>query len=338
MQKASNFFIVLTNTCNLKCKHCYDFKSNLNMTDSLLNKVEDYIIDSINNNQDENEFCINYVGGEITLYNQTRLITSIKKIKENCKNKVIRFLSQSNLSTDLSDTSIEFFKLLDEIGTSYDPLIRFTTYNQKIKWIENIRKIQSLNVPIRLTITLTKQCIETLNPEILLDFMLALNIKILEFNRYFPTLSDTIFTNVLPKNDKVRDWTYSLFIQYLKIKKVCDFSCVNLDCLIDSFEGNYNWEHGRTCTLDNETFSPNGDVSTCMLMQKKPIYNLLRNEKLNDKEDILKEEQNIPDLCKQCKYLKYCKGDCQRCIFDETGCTTAYKIYDYLEEMQKLKS
>ena len=57
-----------------------------------------------------------------------------------------------------------------------------------------------------------------------------------------------------------------------------------------------------------------------------------------DLNEIYKEEKEYNDLCKSCKYLKYCNGNCHIFPFDETGCLTPYKIYDYLQEKENIKN
>lgn len=327
----TTFFIVLTNKCNLHCKHCYDFKTGLDMTSEMLDLTINYIINKINTSTINTEFSINFVGGEIGFYNQSKILEVIDTIKEQCKKKKVSFGYQSNFVYKLTDEHLNILKEIDEVGTSYDYKIRFSKPEDYIQWIDNLKILQSLNKPIRLTTVLTKQTVQELNPDILLDFVVALNIHCLEINVCYPKIGEqAISNNIQVTNETIRDWYYSLFRSYIKLKKVYGLSILNLDCVIDSFNNEYYWEHGRQCSLDNETISPNGNVSTCLLTQYKPLFNLKTNQMFNKKEDVYKQELNLNKECTVCKYLKYCKGGCQCALFDKTGCPVPYKIYDYL--------
>ena len=61
---------------------------------------------------------------------------------------------------------------------------------------------------------------------------------------------------------------------------------------IDSFYGKQEYIHSRTCTLDNLTIHPNGDVATCIFKYDKPIYNLVTKEQKMDLNEIYKEEKD----------------------------------------------
>lgn len=328
----NSFFIVLTNNCNLNCKHCYDLKSKLNMSENVLNLSIDYIINKINNSN-ENEYLINYVGGEIGLYNQDLILASVNKLKTALKDKNITFAYQSNLVYDLNTKHIDVIKEMDEIGTSYDFKIRFNDFNQYIQWINNIKCIQNLNKKIRITSVLTKQLTEELNPQIFLELMLSLGTDYVELNPCYGSINNgNIVNNVVkPINKTVRDWQFELFKLYLKVKKYSNIKLIDFENLIDAYNGNNYQQYARHCSLDNETISPNGNVSTCITTRNKPMFNLVTKQKYKTKQEIYEEEKILNKACKNCKYLKYCKGACQTSVFDETGCPVPYKIIDYLE-------
>lgn len=335
MNNPTTFFIELTNKCNLCCKHCYAYKNDLTMSKQTLNLVNDYIAKQIKATN-EHEYVINYVGGEIGLLDQKEILKSILFFKETCKNKQLRFIYQSNLVYTFTDEHLSILNLVDEVGTSYDFEIRFKNIKEKMLWLKNIRYIQKISKALRLTITTTRQML-SIQPEILLDYIIALNIHTLEINCMLPSLENKTLDNTLPKTNIVRDWLYKLFIIYEKVKKEYDLEIPNFECLRDSFKGIYHWEHSRTCRQDNLTIGPNGNVSTCLLTQNEPIYNLITKQKLNSKENICNKENTLNDQCKKCKYLNKCKGGCHLYCFDEYGCSVPYKIYDYLEVTNELK-
>lgn len=332
----NTFFINLTNKCNLNCKHCYDLKLNREMSKNVLDKSIEYICQKIKDSN-ENDYTINFVGGEIGLYNQQWISDAIDYIKNFCQ-KLLRIIYQTNLCYTLTDTHLEVLKKVDEIGTSYDYQIRFNNYSQKFQWMDNIKLLQSLNKHIRVSFTITKNLIENVSPEILYDMILGMNIYDIEFTRLLPTVSGKDISQLNPLNKDVRKWLYEAFILYEKIRKYKPLNVINFECLRDSFYGNYNWEHGRHCCLDNEVITPNGNVGTCLLEQSKPFYNIITDEYICNKQCIYNAEQELEDECNKCKYLNMCKGDCHLYHCDETGCSTPYEIYDYLKIKQELEN
>ena len=326
----NSFFIVLSNKCNLGCKHCYDLKLNQDMSPDILDLATKHVIKKINST-DNNEYLINYVGGEIGLYNQELILDSIHRIKENCSNKKLRFAYQSNFVYILSEQHLSVLKEIDEVGTSYDFKIRFSDFKQYLQWIDNLKTIQSLNKPIRVTTVLTKQVTEELSPQSLLELMVALNIHYLEVNVCYSKIGEKGVNSIVrPLNEKVREYYFELFKLYSKLRKVYDIFIPNIDCLIDSYYGKNYWEHGRHCSLDNETITPSGNVAGCILTRHKPMFNLKTGKVFAAKEDIYNDELQLEEICKTCKYLKYCKGGCQMGVFDETGCPVPYKILEYV--------
>ena len=86
-------------------------KTNEDMSEDVLNKVIEYIKKCILNTNEE-QYIINVVGGEISLYNQKlikKLVSSFDLIR---KTKSIKFIYQSNLIYKMSEEIIETIKLI----------------------------------------------------------------------------------------------------------------------------------------------------------------------------------------------------------------------------------
>ena len=323
---ANIFFIILTNKCNLNCKHCYAIHNNEKMSEELLQKSSEYIISQINNSNKE-EFFINYLGGEAGLYNQDLIINSINEIKKNCK-KNITFNYQSNLVFEITKKHLNVFKSVQSINTSYDYGIRFQNDNQYNLWKNNIKMLQNLNIKISLTIVLTKPLINHFNAESFVNFINSLNIKNVEFNRLFKPLNGEYLNNIKAKNKDINNWLYNLYI-YVKKNNV-NINFISFKCIEESFHHLHYNEYCRTCCKDNLSILPNGNVITCMLDYHLPLFNLLSNKKFNDLENVCKNESILNKKCQTCEYLQWCKGNCHHYYHDESDCPTPTKIYDYL--------
>lgn len=334
---ANTFLIKMTSKCNLNCLHCYDLKTNEDMSEDVLDKVIEYIKKCILNTNEE-QYIINVVGGEISLYNQKmikKLVSSFDLIR---KTKSIKFIYQSNLIYEMSEETIETIKLFDEFGTSFDYSIRFRKEDDKKIWLNNLKLIQNVMENIRVTVTLTKLFIEHYTPTELIDFMLNLGIHNIEMNIMYPTVDGRNVKYLMPKNEDLREWLYKCFLYYHQKQKETKLTMMNLDCLENSFNGIFGWEHGRTCCEDTRTFLPNGKIATCILMQNKVFYDLNTNMELMPIEDLYAQEKQLNPMCYKCKYLNLCKGGCQVNPFDDTGCAIPYKVYDYLELKREMEN
>ena len=196
---ANTFLIKMTSKCNMNCLHCYDLKTNEDMSEDVLNKVIEYIKKCILNTNEE-QYIINVVGGEISLYNQKlikKLVSSFDLIR---KTKSMKFIYQSNLIYKMSEEIIETIKLFDEFGTSFDYSIRFHKDDDKKLWLNNLKSIQNVMENIRVTVTLTKLFIEHYTPTELIDFMLNLGVHNIEMNIMYPTVDGRNVKYLMPKN------------------------------------------------------------------------------------------------------------------------------------------
>lgn len=332
MKNPTTFFFQLTNKCNMKCKHCFTIHNKQDMSIMIMNKGIEYVCNKINETN-ENEYFVNFLGGEAGLYDQTLIKECIIKIREQTHNKTIKFIYQSNLTYVLSENHLDVFKMVDFINTSYDYQVRFNNGEQDI-WERNIKLLQELGCEIGLTMVLTKPFINHFTPHKLLEMIKSLNIKTIEFNRLFDTLDGNTLDSIRPKNSDVNEWLYQLFL-YVRKNKI-DINIKTLKCIEDSFNHNHYNDHCRTCCAENITIQPNGNVITCMLDNKFPIYNLITQKEMNSVKDVCYKESLLPTKCKDCQYLKWCKGNCHHYTHDESGCPTSTKIYDYLIMLQEM--
>lgn len=331
MRDIYTYQIDVTNRCSLNCKHCYALKHFKDMPKFILDKCVDYIIKSIDNCE-----CIdpivNFSGGEVGLYNEEWLLESIKKIKT-LTNKTPKICYQTSLVYDLTDKHKDIIQNVDLVGTSFDYKIRFTSINQEIKFFNNLNIVKSLNDNIEMIITLNKDMIKDVSPKMLFSFMISTGLHKFELERLCkPMIDNQTYDTIRYKNKDVRNYLYDCFKLYIEYKKYYDITIGTFDCLVDSFNGNYYYEHGRDCCKHSITFSPNGNISTCFMEQNLPYGNII-NDKIDEMlyNNVIKIEETLDDECLNCKYLQWCKGDCHRFEKDDSGCSTPYIIYEHLK-------
>lgn len=336
MANPSTFFIILTNQCNLNCMHCYANKDGKVMTPEVLQLANDYVVNNINDTNEE-EYVVGYTGGEIGLYNQDEILKSVQYIKDKCKGKNIRFSYQTNLIYNLTTKHIKVLNQMNEIGTSYDLFIRYKDMNEYNLWVHNLKALQEAynDVTLRVSTVVTKYVTE-LPPESLIRFYKDNNIHTVELLNVMKSLNDRDTSYLMPSNEQLRDWFYETFKLYEKVRRTYDLTIVDFEYVRQSFNSFFVNNYSRECCQKNRCITPDGKVGTCMLTQNNPIYDLVEMKELEPLETLCNNEAVKPNICKDCEYFKYCRGGCQFYNFDETGCTTPYKIYNYLQLEQEL--
>lgn len=327
--------IDVTNQCPLNCDHCYGLKSKTSMEKETLNKVMQAIIDNINANNDD-EPTITISGGEIGLYDPSLIIEAVSKIKQNVSPKRPQIAIQTSLIFNINDAHKQLFQIVDEVSTSYDYKIRFKDLSKEILFWKNLNIAKQLNKNIQIIIALTKDLIKDISPEALFSFILSTGANHVELERLCQPMTNlSTFTKIKPLNKDVNDYMFECYKLYKEVQKYYNLTIDTFDCMEKSVDGEHYYEHGRRCCQQSLTFSPNGNISTCFMEQHRPFANILLhkyNESMRDY--VIKEEQKIDSRCNNCKYLKYCLGDCHRMSYDETGCPTPIKIYEYIDNQK----
>ena len=331
--KRMNYNIVLTYKCNLNCQHCYNTKTNESMPIDLLHKANEFICRHINSHTIE-VFEVQYIGGEIGIYDQELIKSSIEYIKENTKGKTVTFLYQTNLAYDLTNSHKEVLNVVDTIGTSYDYTVRLNDIEKRVLWFMNLKYLNSIGKNIELVITKTRPLIKNITPTMLLDFLIGMDIHRVVLNSCM--ITNGINKLLAPKGEEVREWTYQLFLLYEKLKEFYNLRINEIENTIDSYYGNKEFIHSRFCSLDNLTIQPNGDITTCIINSDKVVDNLLNGKRDYTLEDVFNMEQVLHENCIKCKYLRYCNGGCHNHPIDETGCVIPYKIYEYLKAKETM--
>ena len=339
LYKPSTFQINLNHTCNLHCKHCYGLHDCSQMDEETLSKVLQHIVNIGKLNE---SITVSFSGGELGLADPKMVINAIEYLKSNLPETRLNFECQTNLMYDISKEQHEMFRLMNTIGTSYDfGNVRFKDTDQRIKWIDNakfIAQVYGVN-KLQIIICITTKLTKYIEPEELIDMLYMMPFKNYELERLcIPMNYKCDINNIKPYWEEVDNYLTRAFIRYLDYRPRINIQM--FECMIDSFNGKYWYEHSRTCQQEFLTFSPNGLISGCAFMEHQPFA------KVDDSTtDIIRAKGRIANIeleqdtssCKRCKYFKYCKGDCCRMEWDMEDdwgffrCPTPKGIYDYLE-------
>lgn len=330
----STYIINLTEKCNLNCKHCYALHNGRTISKEVLDKSIDHIINHIKISKSAGE-NISLMGREVGLINPSIINYALDRF-ENEISVPYRTELYTNLVYDLSEEQILTYKRIDCFGTSWDYGIRFQNIQQRLLWFNNVKKLLSLGfTDMACIVSVTKDLIENVSPQMMIDFMISMNIKNWELQKLCrPTEKriDYDNKNIKATNREVDDWLFNVYLIYKNIQKNnYNISIEAFDCIENSIKGEYHYDHCRNCQQTHLTYLPNGDVAQCPYNQHRPFYNLITN-KLDYKiyDDNVKFEQTVNQNCLNCPYYQYCRGDCCMNEWDETGCATPKKIYEYI--------
>lgn len=221
-------YAMLTNHCNLSCKHC-----------TIKDAPECYNKNNFLNHIKEFSGHIILFGGEPTLY-EDRLFEVIDVIKEYGDNKRIGITT--NL-IKLNKRLIDFYSTIKGLCTSWN-YSRFTDYQYKI-WLNNIDVLEFYNIHATVLITLTNDLISKPVDEFI-QIISKWNNKVIENIKF-----EQCIDNSLGKDhyDKTDDWLCELFMKRDKI---------SID--IDIFDKNNKWYFN--CN-DIYSLTPDGVIHNC---------------------------------------------------------------------------
>ena len=330
----STYIINLTEKCNLNCKHCYALHLGRTMSKEVLDMAIDHIIKQTTIQKEKGE-NISLMGREVGLIDPQIINYALDRFQNEIK---ISYRTElyTNLIYDLTDEQIAAYKRIDCFGTSWDYGIRFQTIKQRLQWFNNVKKLLSLGFKdMACIVSVAKDLITNVSPQMMIDFILSTGIKNWELQKLCrPTEARTDYDNrnIRATNREVDEWMFQTYLIYKEVQKNgYPLAIEAFDCIENSINGDFHYDHSRRCQQTHFTYLPNGDVAQCPYNQHLPFYNLVTKElKYEVYESNVKLEQTINPKCLDCPFYQYCKGDCCMNEWDETGCATPKKIYDYL--------
>ena len=314
---------ILTDKCDLACKFCFQKKTGIEANDECIEKTIEYIK---NKTKDQNTmFELQLWGGEILTVNPKKISYILDKLRQ----PNIFFTTQSNL-VSLNEESLKCFKRLKILKTSFDYYGRFTTTEQKLKWINNVKLAKNEGIDLLCMFAITKQLIENIKPETIFDFMLALDIKTIELERMImPLRHISTMDSMVPDPEALDKWLFDAYLSYEKYKKY-GFRILTFECLEESLKNNLFYEHGRICSENDITIDPLGNICQCYMTRNTPFGTVFDGENKEKFQECLLKEKEIRQECLNCDLFEYCKGDCPHLFWKNGRCSVSKRIYKYL--------
>lgn len=321
-------YIKTTETCQLKCKHCYigdnrkyEFIFDADKTINWIREYIDYF------NISESDILISFHGGE-------PFLSPLKKMQKVIDNfPQATFDATSNLMFFLIDSRLNFIKnnFIDKYGTkksfiktSWDYKIRFSSRRDKYLWESNILILQDEDVDIRVIICLTSLLIDEVEPEKLLEYLLKHRITDINFERL--TMNTTADKSLIPDYDKQDKWLLE-FYEISKDKITVDM----FDELRHACNNVFINCRKRCCMSEVITINPNGTIGGCPNSAVSHHYSSIEEHPSsisdnNKLKTLISNEKSLDVRCLMCDLYKICNGDCHQLSWQGDLCATPKRL------------
>lgn len=306
-----SLFVEITNNCNLNCNECYTKYKNYK------NKKAISLSDIINAIDTVIPSKVIYTGGEPLLYPE--LITfSINFYKAHLKQHWNNVICSNLLFDKLTRQQESAIILVDYIQTTYS-VDRFKTKDMFNNWKKIFKETKTL-LKLSEENSFRKKFIDiniTLTPSQLKEKPETLISKLLELE------PDGIGIEFLSFHDpnKIDQEFYNRSDAYMK--RVFELLDKDINLSYQAIKNNLNNGYIMHCNNckngNNYLVNPDGDI----------IPGCLCNPLLTNTEKIDATKKFIID-CVDCKYFKYCRGNCERfgmnCGFPKQTFDYVYKL------------
>lgn len=333
-------YLKLTNRCNLKCDHCFNemMNNHNDMNDIVVKKSIQWINDFVQNHCNDDVGC-QLFGGEPCLTDPNILLDIIRQTNKSN----VYWSVTTNLVYPLTDRHIELFNMMQPyhdrsiklIQTSWDPVVRFKSKRQLSQWTDNVHSLINNGIEVQPTICITSALISDYTPEAVFDYMKALGVNRINFERLTYTgraINQTISINkntipLIPNNRQIDQWLFDAY-KTSKQPKYQHITIPIFQGVEQSIKGEFLGCRARKCMQTVYTINPDGSIGGCPNTACYAPNNVNTIQWFDNK--LIKQEQIRNNNCLTCNYYQYCNGDCFQLKHDHTGCPGMKSIYQYL--------
>jgi len=325
-------YVKLTNRCNLVCDHCYNAvcHDQGQMPVKTLQKILDYIYDLKEQGYDVD---VALHGGEPMMYRDK---DALWEFVTACNEMNVSITATTNLTYKVDDEDIALFNKFRQadgeplVLTSWDHKIRFKPPSLENTWRTNVKRILKEEIGVQPIVSLTKLLLEEKTPADIFEYMNALGVHHLNFERLTCTgRAAENESELMPTNEQVDDWLCEAY--KLWKDKYKHIYVPLLDALEwAAWEGKYIGCRARQCARTVRTFNPDGTMATCPNMPKDTVGNIKKIKSVEEVGSVIegnKKYKKIVDAerirnnkCYSCEFYSICNGDCFQLRWDDTGC------------------
>lgn len=317
-------YVKTIGTCNLNCDHCFTNgssgdKTMFNVGDTL-SWLSDYV-DAVGHDCD---WHVELHGGEPFLVKIPQLMeftTGLRKIVPS-----VSIGCTSNLTFPLTDAHLEFIcnELQGQIGTSWDPHIRWETAKEYQRWQTSLERLAALDIFPKVNVTITKRLINEYSPAVLIEELLSVGVRVVELERL--TMDGSAICSadgIFPDNDQQDLWFMGL-VDYYQSNDIQDkLNILTIDNLLLRLQQNrvHTGTNCRNCEQNLVTINSDGSLATCPNSATQVNYSSIQD----DPEVFLThdlrvgsqvKEQSWDERCLRCDVFDLCGGDCHKLNWD----------------------
>ena len=336
-------YLKTTETCQLDCAHCFTSGSQGRKIYFNVPKTIDWFKRLKNDITTIKDIHIEFHGGEPFLAPLSSL-WDVWRATSTLWDRPSYGIC-TNLVFNLDDEKLKFIKtaLNGQIGTSWDPTIRFANYQQYELWKKNIHILtQDSSNYVSLFISLSKDVIEK-RPIEILRFAKSLGISALHLERITINGSARENTHILPSNKDLDDWFVQLHKDTVQYRAGQWFDNVFLNSILRKFtQGTKEATFCRNCEQKIFTINADGTIGGCPNSAPEDFYGHI-NENILDliykpkRQHIIACEVARDPRCYECPVFFYCGGDCHQLEWEGDQCASARSLMINLKEIHAAK-
>ena len=336
--KSAMIYLKTTETCQLDCSHCFTSGSLGRKIYFDVDKTIDWFRRLKNGIPEIKDIHVEFHGGEPFLAPLDDMWSVWRSTCDLWTNSSYGVCT--NLVFTLDDAKLEFIEtaLKGQIGTSWDPSIRFPNSQQFDLWFKNINILTSNpNNYVSLFISLSKDVIEK-RPIEILQFAHSLKIDALHLERITINGSARQNNSIIPSNKNLDNWFVQLYEDTITYKAQEWFDNVFLNSILRKFtHGTREATFCRDCEQKIFTINADGTIGGCPNSAPEDFYGhidenivkLLQNPK---RQHIISCELSRDPRCYECPVFIYCGGDCHQLQWEGNQCGSARSLMINLKE------
>lgn len=323
-------YLKTTDTCNLHCDHCFTNGHNgkkgwfdVPRTIDFFKRLHQYtpIVSS---------GTISFHGGEPMLAPPELIFELYDGVKGLWDN--LGWTIQTNLTYPITHKKIEIFEVIcgKSWGTSWDLNIRWPNPKQEQLWRDNVKTLSAQGHDITVMVCLSGDVIRTLQPIDIINDMVGLGIKHINFERVTPNGNALKFMDVgiLPSNVELDKWLLLMWEQMLEHKTWEYVDNMFFDSILTGMI--YNTHDGyrcRDCEQKILTINADGTIGGCPNSATDNTFGTIND----DIESLMTSEGRMCNIaselirhpkCSICPVFDICNGDCHQLSFQGNVCAS----------------
>lgn len=322
--KTKVVYIKTIGTCNLNCDHCFTNGSNGDPTQFDVQSTLTWLSNYAGQVGLDNDFHMELHGGEPFLVKLPKLREFTQGIRKIIPNVSIG--CTSNLTFPLTDDHVRFIKddLDGQIGTSWDPHIRWTTDTERQRWETSIRRLAAVGIYPKVNVTLTKRLIAEYDPPRFIETLLRAGVRRVELERL--TMDGNAICSagcIFPDNDEQDLWFMAL-LEYYQLYDISQrLSILTIDNLLSRLQQNivHVGTNCRDCEQNLVTINSNGTLATCPNSATQVNYSSIHDDPAvflshETRVENQVKEKTWDERCLSCGVFDLCGGDCHQLHWD----------------------